>query len=82
MEAVTAYYNGRAFVPTMPTHAKCNQRAIVTILDDSMPELPVETSRAATLALAQKMRGMFAGTEMSSERFAAEKEAEFLSRTR
>ena len=34
MEAVNAYYDGRAFVPTTPIKAKKNQRAIITILDD------------------------------------------------
>jgi hypothetical protein len=35
MEAVNAYYNGRTFVPTKPIKVKRNQRAIVTILDET-----------------------------------------------
>jgi hypothetical protein len=34
MEAVTAYYDGRVFVPTKPVSAHKNQPAIVTILDE------------------------------------------------
>ena len=35
MEAVNAYYDGRVFVPTKPISARKNQRAIITIIDES-----------------------------------------------
>ncbi|GHV84332.1 hypothetical protein AGMMS50212_16720 [Spirochaetia bacterium] len=38
MQAVKAYYDGRAFVPTMPVSVKTNRTAIVTILDDEIIE--------------------------------------------
>lgn len=38
MEAVQAYFNGNAFVPTAPFKAKINQQAIVTILDSIVTE--------------------------------------------
>jgi hypothetical protein len=31
--AVSAYYDGRAFVPTIPVQVKKNQMAIITIMD-------------------------------------------------
>jgi hypothetical protein len=34
MEAVKAYYDGRAFVPVSPVKATKNQAAIITILDE------------------------------------------------
>ncbi|GHT48097.1 hypothetical protein FACS1894102_0330 [Spirochaetia bacterium] len=50
MQAVKAYYDGRAFVPTMPVNVKKNVTAIVTILDDEIikPEAkePVHTARS------------------------------------
>ncbi|MDR0853169.1 MAG: hypothetical protein LBN34_02260 [Clostridiales Family XIII bacterium] len=38
MEAVNAYYNGHTFVPTKPIKVKKNQRAIVTILDETIEQ--------------------------------------------
>ena len=35
MEAVNAYYDGRVFIPTKPVSARKNQRAIITILDET-----------------------------------------------
>ena len=34
MKAVTAYYDGRVFVPTKPVSARKNQQAIITLLDE------------------------------------------------
>ncbi|GHU65221.1 hypothetical protein AGMMS49983_12560 [Clostridia bacterium] len=33
MEAVEAYYDGRAFIPKKPVRVRKNQNAIITILD-------------------------------------------------
>jgi hypothetical protein len=76
MEAVVAYYDGVAFVPTTPVKVKRNQQAIVTILDVPMQVPSVSQGRAEALAAAKKLRGMFANTDMSSEKFAAEKKTE------
>ena len=35
MTAVKAYYDGKAFIPISPVRAAKNQRAIVTVLDDT-----------------------------------------------
>jgi hypothetical protein len=34
MKAVSAYYDGQAFVPVVPVKARRNQKAIVTLLDE------------------------------------------------
>jgi hypothetical protein len=36
MEAVNAYYDGHTFVPIQPIKVKKNQKAIVTILDETI----------------------------------------------
>jgi hypothetical protein len=36
MEAVNAYYDGHSFVPVTPIRIKKNQKAIVTILDETL----------------------------------------------
>ena len=36
MQAVKAYYDGRAFVPLSPIKITTNQRAIITILDEEL----------------------------------------------
>ena len=43
MEALNAYYDGRAFVPTKPVSARKNQRAIVTILEEARENKTKET---------------------------------------
>jgi len=72
MEAVSAYYNGHAFIPTKPVRAKKNQRAIVTILD----EMQIDVSRDLALEAIEKTCGMFTGTGLSSEDYMARKEYE------
>ena len=39
MEAVRAYYDGYAFVPTRPVVARKNQPAIVTILNEASEDV-------------------------------------------
>lgn len=36
MEAVQAYFDGKAFVPIAPVKAEINQQAIITILDSGI----------------------------------------------
>ena len=43
MEAVNAYYDGRAFVPTKPVSVRKNQHAIVTILEEARENKTKET---------------------------------------
>jgi hypothetical protein len=38
MVAVKAYYDGRAFIPEIPVKADINQPAIITILDNQIPD--------------------------------------------
>ena len=38
MQAVKAYYDGKAFVPLSPIKITINQSAIVTILDEELKE--------------------------------------------
>jgi len=73
MEAVNAYYDGQAFVPTKPVRAKKNQRAIVTILDDGTA---ANDSKEIAREAAKRLRGMFEGSDMSSEKYAAQKQFE------
>jgi hypothetical protein len=72
MEAVNAYYDGNAFIPTKPVKAKKNQKAIVTILD----EVRDENSIAATKQSIKKLRGAFQDIGMSSDEFAERKQLE------
>jgi hypothetical protein len=72
MEAVNAYYDGQAFVPTKPVKAKKNQKAIVTILDEVREDVSKERAKKAL----KEMRGMFKGTSLSSEDYMARKEYE------
>ena len=65
MDAINAYYNGHSFVPIKPVQAKKNQKAIVTIIDENL-------ARDA----AAQLKGMFAGSGMSSEKFASQKQFE------
>ncbi|MDR3365044.1 MAG: hypothetical protein LBS91_08920 [Clostridiales Family XIII bacterium] len=70
MEAVNAYYDGNYFVPTTrPKSLKKNQKAIVTILDDT-----AAPPNATTSALLQSLQGKY--PELSSKDFAARKQAE------
>ena len=62
MEAVNAYYDGHVFVPTKPVQAEKNQKAIVTLLDESKKV----RSRESTIKTAHAMRGMFKETSLSS----------------
>ena len=48
MEAVNAYYDGHAFVPTKPVFVRKYQRAIITILD----EVKENHTKKALLSLA------------------------------
>jgi hypothetical protein len=77
MEAVDAYFNGQAFVPTRPVRARTNQRAIVTILDDET--IGIVSERSSCNAVAQA-RGILKGSKFTVDRFmeskAAEKELE------
>jgi hypothetical protein len=43
MEAVQAYYDGRAFVPVYPVKIQKNRAAIITILDES-PTQPTKNA--------------------------------------
>jgi len=70
MEAVRAYYDGRAFVPTKPVKVKKNQEAIVTILDEVRDEHTREEARKAI----EELYGVFAGTSMSTEAFMIQKQ--------
>jgi hypothetical protein len=45
MEAVSAYYDGRVFIPTQPVNARKNQSVLVTILDDTQGSATKETLR-------------------------------------
>ena len=72
MEAVKAYYDGYAFVPTAPVRAKTNQKAIVAILDEVLSDASYERALHAI----NEMHGMFRGTGASSEDFLARKEYE------
>lgn len=72
MEAVNAYYNGQAFVPTKPVKARKNQRAIITILDEVQNEKTKERARKAV----DDMCGIIEGMGLSSEDFMARKEYE------
>ncbi|GHU26551.1 hypothetical protein AGMMS50256_04070 [Betaproteobacteria bacterium] len=69
MEAVGAYYNGHAFVPTQPIKVQKNQKAIVTILD----EVQSQTPRERAIRAIEEMQGMFKGTGLSSEDYMARK---------
>jgi hypothetical protein len=72
MEAVNAYYDGRAFVPTKPVQVKKNQKAIITILDEARSENSVAETKQAI----KNMRGIFKGVGLSSDEFAAQKQYE------
>ena len=76
MEAVKAYYDGHAFVPTTPVKAKKNQEAIVTILEEVRDERSREEARERMRQAADELCGIFEGTGMSSEAFAAQKQFE------
>ncbi len=65
MEAVNAYYNGYAFVPTKPVQIKKNQKAIVTILDETQDESLLSRVHNAS----EQMYGMFEGRGLSSKDF-------------
>ncbi|GBR76546.1 hypothetical protein NO2_1079 [Candidatus Termititenax persephonae] len=43
MEAIKAYYDGRAFVPVFPVNVAKNRVAIITILDNIMDSVPEKT---------------------------------------
>jgi hypothetical protein len=72
MEAVNAYYDGHAFVPTSPVKAQKNQKAIVTVLD----EIHAEKSIASAKQTIIELRGAFKGVGLSSDEFAAQKQFE------
>jgi hypothetical protein len=72
MEAVNAYYDGYAFIPTKPIRVRKNQKAIVTVLD----EVHTESSVANTKQIIRELRGAFKGVGPSSEEFAAKKQLE------
>ena len=40
MQAIKAYYDGRAFVPLTPIKITTNQSAIITILDEKIKKPP------------------------------------------
>jgi len=42
MQAIKAYYDGKAFVPLSPIRIMTNQSAIVTILDEELKEPQVK----------------------------------------
>jgi hypothetical protein len=69
MEAVNAYYNGYAFVPTKSVQVKKNQKAIITILDETRDAVSFERARSAS----GQMYGMFEGSDLSSKEFKARK---------
>jgi hypothetical protein len=72
MEAVNAYYDGHAFVPTKPIKAQKNQKAIVTLLDEVRSEASKEHARKAI----EDMCGIIEGKGLSSEDYMARKEYE------
>jgi hypothetical protein len=72
MEAVNAYYDGHAFVPTKPVNARKNQQAIVTVLDEVRSEASKEHARKAI----EDMCGIIEGMGLSSEDYMARKEYE------
>ena len=44
MQAVRAYYDGRAFVPITPVKIMTNQSAIITILDEEKKSTPSKSN--------------------------------------
>ena len=56
MEAVRAYYDGRAFVPTKPVAVRKNQLAIVTMLNEADADV-LEREKNAWLKFLSAIRG-------------------------
>ena len=52
MQTVEAYYDGRAFVPVTPVAVQLNERAVVTIFDDTMDKRPKRENDKAYLGYA------------------------------
>jgi len=69
MEAIRAYYNGKAFIPVAPVRAKENQAAIITILD----EFRDETSREESIQILKSLRGIAKGKGITLKDFIAQK---------
>ena len=69
-EAVRAYYDGNNFVPQMPVHFRKNQLVSVTAIDES------ESSKDEAREASRQLRGILAGSSLTSESFAAQKQIE------
>jgi len=68
LKVINAYYNGHSFVPMKPVQAKKNQKAIVTIIDESLArDAAAQLKRRLSLLLTAIMTvAIFAAAPMAS----------------
>ena len=55
MQVIEAYYDGRAFVPTVSVAVRINERAVVTILEDTTDKRPKRKDDKAAAEMLHKI---------------------------